>query len=164
MQVKKQQLEQTWNNRLVQNWERSLLRLYIFTLLIQLLCRVHHVKHQAGWIRRWNEDCQEKYQNPQIHRWYHSNGRKQRWTKEHFMRVKVKILVTQLCLTLCNPMDCSPSVSSLHGITQGRIERGSISFSKTLNAMFPATQKRCLQFLVFLKDSTKKMIFRFRKL
>ena len=124
MQVKKQQLEQTWNNRLVQNWERSLLRLYIFTLLIQLLCRVHHVKHQAGWIRRWNEDCQEKYQNPQIHRWYHSNGRKQRWTKEHFMRVKVKILVTQLCLTLCNPMDCSLPVSSVHEFYRQEYWRG----------------------------------------
>ena len=28
MQDKKQQLERTWNNRLVQNWERSMLRLY----------------------------------------------------------------------------------------------------------------------------------------
>ena len=27
----------------------------------------------------------------------------------------------QLCLTLCNPMDCSPSGSSLHGIFQARI-------------------------------------------
>ena len=27
----------------------------------------------------------------------------------------------QLCLTLCNPMDCSPPGSSLHGILQARI-------------------------------------------
>ena len=27
-----------------------------------------------------------------------------------------KVLVTQLCLTLCNPMDCSPPGSSAHGI------------------------------------------------
>ena len=33
MQVKKKQ-NQTWNNRLVPNWERSMLRLYIVTLLI----------------------------------------------------------------------------------------------------------------------------------
>ena len=26
------------------------------------LCRVHHEKHWAGWSRRWNQDCQEKYQ------------------------------------------------------------------------------------------------------
>ena len=30
-------------------------------------------------------------------------------------------LVTQLCLTLCNPMDCSPPDSSVHGVLQARI-------------------------------------------
>ena len=29
--------------------------------------------------------------------------------------------VTQLCLTLCDPVDCSPSFSSVHGILQVRI-------------------------------------------
>ena len=39
-------------------------------------------------------------------------------------------LVAQLCLTLCNPMDCSPPGSSVHGILQTRIlEWGAISFS-----------------------------------
>ena len=33
---------------------------------------------------------------------------------------KVKVLVTWLCLTLCNPMDCSPSGFSAHGILQAR--------------------------------------------
>ena len=59
MQVKKQQ-NQTWNNRLVQNWERSTSRLYIVTLLIQLICRVRHVKCQTGWSTSWNQDFQEK--------------------------------------------------------------------------------------------------------
>ena len=27
----------------------------------------------------------------------------------------------KLCLTVCNPMDCSPSGSSVHGIFQARI-------------------------------------------
>ena len=31
------------------------------------------------------------------------------------------VKVTQLCLTLCHPMDCSPWVSSVHGILQARI-------------------------------------------
>ena len=35
--------------------------------------------------------------------------------------VKVKVLVTQLCLTLCDPMGCSPPGCSLHGIFQARI-------------------------------------------
>ena len=30
-------------------------------------------------------------------------------------------LVTQLCLTLCDPLDCSPPGSSGHGILQARI-------------------------------------------
>ena len=35
--------------------------------------------------------------------------------------VKVKVLVTQWCLTLCDPMDYSPPDSSVHGILQARI-------------------------------------------
>ena len=33
----------------------------------------------------------------------------------------VCVLVTQSCLTLCDPMDCSPPGSSVHGILQARI-------------------------------------------
>ena len=34
---------------------------------------------------------------------------------------KVKVLVTQSCRTLCDPMDCSLSGSTVHGILQARI-------------------------------------------
>ena len=34
---------------------------------------------------------------------------------------KVKVLVAQSCLTLCDTMDCSPLGFSLHGILQARI-------------------------------------------
>ena len=45
--------------------------------------------------------------------------------------VKVKVLVTQSCLTLCDPMDCSLPGSSVHGIFQARIlEWVAISFSR----------------------------------
>ena len=38
--------------------------------------------------------------------------------------------VAQWCLTLCDPMDCSPSCSSVHGIFQARVlEWGAIAFS-----------------------------------
>ena len=47
MQVNKQQLEPDWMG-LFQNWERSTTRLYIVTLLFKLICRVHHMKCQAG--------------------------------------------------------------------------------------------------------------------
>ena len=40
----------------------------------------------------------------------------------------------QLCLTLCDPVDCSLPSSSVPGILQARIrERGAISFSKLPN-------------------------------
>ena len=32
------------------------------------------------------------------------------------LSLSLSVLVTQLCLTLCNPMDCSPPGLSLHGI------------------------------------------------
>ena len=33
----------------------------------------------------------------------------------------MKVLVAQSCLTLCDPKDCRPPVSSVHGILQARI-------------------------------------------
>ena len=46
------------------------------------------------------------------------------------MKVKSESEVAQLCLTLRNPMDCSPPGSSVHGIFQARVlERGAIAFS-----------------------------------
>ena len=38
--------------------------------------------------------------------------------------LKVKVLVSQSCLTLCEPMDGSPPGSSVHGISQARILTG----------------------------------------
>ena len=45
--------------------------------------------------------------------------------------VKVKMLVSQSCLTLCDRMNCSPLGSSVHGILQARILKWvPITFSK----------------------------------
>ena len=35
--------------------------------------------------------------------------------------LRLEVLVSQSCLTLCNPMDCSLPGSSVHGILQARI-------------------------------------------
>ena len=40
--------------------------------------------------------------------------------------------VSQSCLTLCNPVDCSLPVSSIHGIFQAIPEWIAISFSRDL--------------------------------
>ena len=48
-----------------------------------------------------------------------------------YMKVKRESEVAQLCLTLSNPMDCSPPGSSVHGIFQPRVlEWGAIALSK----------------------------------
>ena len=48
------------------------------------------------------------------------------------MKVKSESEVAQLCLTLSDPMDCSPPGSSIHGIFQARVlEWGAIAFSMT---------------------------------
>ena len=45
--------------------------------------------------------------------------------------VYMKVLVTQLCPTLCDPMDCSPPGSSVRGFLQARIlEWVAIPFSR----------------------------------
>ena len=70
MQDKMQQLEPD-----MQQWTGSKLgKEYIEAvcchLAYLLLRRVHHVKCQAGWITSWKQDYWEKYQQPQICRWY----------------------------------------------------------------------------------------------
>ena len=46
------------------------------------------------------------------------------------MKVKSESEVAQSCLTLSDPMDCSPPGSSIHGIFQARVlEWGAIAFS-----------------------------------
>ena len=46
------------------------------------------------------------------------------------MKVKGESEVAQSCVTLSDPMDCSPPGSSIHGIFQARVlESGAIAFS-----------------------------------
>jgi len=54
-------------------------------------------------------------------------------------------LVAQLCLTLCNPMDCSPPGSSVHGILQASIlEWVEISFSRGSSQRRDQTWVSCI--------------------
>ena len=47
------------------------------------------------------------------------------------MAQKARSEVAQSCPTLCDPMDCSPPASSVHGILQARILEGvAIFFSR----------------------------------
>ena len=49
------------------------------------------------------------------------------------LKVKSEREVVQLCLTLSDPMDCSPPGSSVHGTFQARVlEWGAVAFSSAL--------------------------------
>ena len=55
--------------------------------------------------------------------------------------MKVKVLVAQSCLTLCNMMDCSPPGFSVHKISQARIlEWVAIPFSSGSSQPMDRTQ------------------------
>ena len=53
--------------------------------------------------------------------------------------------VTQLCLTLCNPMDCSPPGSSVHGIFQARIVEW-VAISHSRASSWPRVKPMSLAF------------------
>ena len=53
--------------------------------------------------------------------------------------------VPQLCPTLCDPMDCSLSVSSVHGIFQARVQEWiAISFSRGSSRPRNRNQVSCI--------------------
>ena len=47
-------------------------------------------------------------------------------------------LLTQSCLTLCNPMDCSPPGSSVHGDSPGKNTR--VGCHALLQGIFPTQE------------------------
>ena len=52
------------------------------------------------------------------------------------MKVKRESEVTQLCLALSDPMDCSLPGSSVHGILQAKVlEWGAIAFSEFISLL-----------------------------
>ena len=59
--------------------------------------------------------------------------------------LKVKVLVAQSCPILCDPMDCSPPGSSVHGILQARtLEWIAIPFSRRSSQPRDQTQVSCI--------------------
>ena len=61
------------------------------------------------------------------------------------LNLKVKVLVAQLCPTLCDPTDCSPPGFSVHGISQARILKWVvISSSRGSSRPRDKTQVSCI--------------------
>ena len=66
-------------------------------------------------------------------------------------------LVTQSCLTLCNPVDCIPPGSSLHGISQARIlEWVAISSSRGPSRSRAQTQVSCIGRQILYQWATRE--------
>ena len=73
------------------------------------------------------------------------------------LRVKVKMLVAQWCLTLCDPMDCSPLGSFVHGILQARtLEWVAISFSRGSSQPRDRTLVSCIADRFFTVWATRE--------
>ena len=72
-----------------------------------------------------------------------------------------KVLVTQSCPTLCDPMDCSPPGSSVHRILRARIlEWVAISFSRGSFWLRDQTWISCIVGKHFTVWATSKVNFR----
>ena len=59
---------------------------------------------------------------------------------EKRLDMKMKVLVAQSRLTPCDPMDCSPPGSSVHGILQARIKNTGVGCHFLLQEIF-STQR-----------------------
>ena len=80
---------------------------------------------------RWNQESFQRISKSSVYNYNHLGERKLRpscsnicnaWFAHFKWKEQIgKGLCTQWCLTLCNPMDCSPPHSSVHGILQARI-------------------------------------------
>ena len=71
---------------------------------------------------------------------------------------KVKEVVSQLCPTLCSPMDCSSPGSSVHGILQARIlEQIVIPFSRGSSWPRDQTQASCIAGRFFTIWATREL-------
>ena len=81
MQVKKQEweagMEQWTGSKLGEEWSGLYCHLVYLTYMQRTSCEC-----RDRWIISWNPDCWQKYQQPHICRWQHSNGRKWTGTKE----------------------------------------------------------------------------------
>ena len=90
-------------------------------------------RRKAGGCRHGNEDTQHKVKTCQIG-WNLQKvcrGTVCTLTRHLSLSVDVCVLGAQSCLTLCNPIDCNPPGSSVHGILQVRIlEWVAIPFSR----------------------------------
>ena len=92
----------------------------------------------TGLISLQSKEFSRVFSSPTI--WNHQffSAQPSLWSNSY---IHVCVLVTRLCPTLCNPMDCSPPGSSANGISQARIlEWVAVSFSRGYSRPRDTTQ------------------------
>ena len=93
------------------------------------------------WSPHWKSSSHHFSEAPARHFWVSTPLPRSQVLCKNF---KVKVLVAQLCLTLCDPMDCSLPGSSVYGILQARIlESVAIPFSRESSWPRDQTQLFC---------------------
>ena len=81
------------------------------------------------------------------------------------LKVKLKVLLTQSCPTLCDPTDRSPPGSSVRGILLARIlEWVAIPFSRGFSQPRDRTQVSCIADRFFIFWATRKILLIANKL
>ena len=82
VQVKKQQLEPNMEQQIGSKLQKEYGKV-LYCHPAYLTSMQSTSCEMMGWMKQsWNQDCREKYLPPHKCRWHHSNGRKQRGTKE----------------------------------------------------------------------------------
>ena len=77
-----------------------------------------------------------------------------------FWYERKKVLVTQSCLSLCDPIVCSPPASSVHGISQARIlDWVDIPFPRVSSQPRDWTLVSCMAGRFFIIWATKEVGF-----
>ena len=114
-------------------------------VLVYFLVMRHQVKgRKQSWPGAWLVSiCHPPPFHPSIHLFLHHPAIH---PSTHHLSAAAAAKSHQSCLTLCNPMDCSLTGSSVHGIFQARVlEWGAIAFSApsiyllTYTFIYPST-------------------------
>ena len=100
-------------------------------------CQTNRLPHKASWATSWLYHLCSFYSSQSTLTCRYLSSWSLLWAE-----LKVKVLVTQSCPTLCDPMDYRPPGSSVHGILQARIlEWVAVSFS---SGSYLQTQVSCM--------------------
>ena len=80
--------------------------------------------------------CVQQFQHPTIFLFHTSRHGIERILHNCLTgRFVVVVFVAKLCLTLCDPMDCSPPGPSVHGISQEIAEPKTVDFRELTQAV-----------------------------